>query len=89
MILKVDQVRVVEILGHLLGGFGHSEEKSNDESVEEALVDELDGCEIAGISAKDEGDNYWCELCKAVVLGHLDYLSFSVLAFLDDFKDLG
>lgn len=89
MIFEVDKVGVVEIFGHLLGGFGHSEEKSNDESIEEALVDELDGGEIAGISTKDEGDNYRCELCKTVVLSHLDYLPFSVLAFLDDFKDLG
>lgn len=58
MIFKVDKVGVVEILGHLLGGFGHSEEKSNDEGVEEAFVDELDGSEIAGISTKDEGYNY-------------------------------
>lgn len=84
MIFKVDKVGVVEILGHLLGWFGHAEEKCNDEGVEEAFVDELSGGEIAGISTKDESYNDWCELCEAVVLGHLDYLSFSVLAFFDD-----
>lgn len=57
MIFKVDKVGVVEILGHLLGWFGHAEEKCNDEGVEEAFVDELSGGEIAGISTKDESYN--------------------------------
>lgn len=88
MIFKVNKVGVVEILGHLLGRFGHAKEKCNDKGIEEAFVDELGRGEIAGIGAKDESNNNRCKLCEAVVLGHLDYLPFSVLAFLDDFKDL-